>query len=267
MVQQLSIKPFPWKCGHCRQRAVVPATVSYTTEIEHDGRTYTVTVPDLQTPRCEKCGEMVLIDAANRQISDALRRQLGLLLPQQIRQNREALGFTQKQLASQIGVAEATLSRWETGAQIQQRSMDRLLRLFFAFRPVRDALANDEGLPQLGTDVSAPTRPAEATEGAPTPLDKYMAALRREWDRGPPVAVASCLMEAMAPNRRSGEEDSVEQSAHIRRIVRLATALEALPESKEETLHDLAMALEALPESKEETLLEQFSRLVELMKK
>src|SRR5262249_38605405 len=136
-----AVKPFPWKCGHCRQRTVFPDQVPYTVEVVHDGRAYTVTVPDLQTPRCRNCGELVLGDAANRQVSNAFRRQAHLLTPQQIRQARESLGLTQKQLANRLEVAEATLSRWETGTQIQQRSLDRLLRLFFAFPNVREALA------------------------------------------------------------------------------------------------------------------------------
>jgi putative zinc finger/helix-turn-helix YgiT family protein len=135
-------KPFPWKCGHCRERAVYPDQVPYTVEVVHDGRSYTVTVPDLKTPRCRNCGELLLDSAANRQISDAFRRQANLLTPEEIRQAREGLGLTQRQLAGYLGVAEATLSRWETGAQIQQRSLDRLLRLFFTFDNVRAALAN-----------------------------------------------------------------------------------------------------------------------------
>src|SRR5207249_11354102 len=110
-----AMKPFPWKCGYCRARAVQPAVVPYTTEAEYDGRTYTVTVPELKVPRCQNCGELVLDSAANRQITDALRQQIGLLAPEQIRQNREALDLTQRQLASHLGIAEATVSRWETG--------------------------------------------------------------------------------------------------------------------------------------------------------
>ena len=68
----------------------------------------------------------------------------------QIRQNREHLGLTQKQLAGMLGIAEATLSRWETAAQIQQRSLDRLLRLFFASAAVRKALADERRIRTLG---------------------------------------------------------------------------------------------------------------------
>jgi putative zinc finger/helix-turn-helix YgiT family protein len=143
-------KPFPWKCGHCRQRAVNPATVSYTTEVEHDGRAYTVTVPDLTVPRCDNCGEMVLDTAANERITDALREQLGLLKPAQVRAGREALGLTQEQFAAKLRIASATVSRWETGAQIQQRALDLLMRLFFGLAEVRSALADEQVVRTLG---------------------------------------------------------------------------------------------------------------------
>jgi len=136
-----AIRPFPWKCGRCRKREVFPAEGEYTTEVVHDGRTYTVTLPALRTPRCRACGEVVLDTEANRQISQAFRRQANLLTPEEIRQSRKALSLTQEQLAALLGVAEASLSRWETGAQIQQRSLDKLLRLFFELPEVRSTLA------------------------------------------------------------------------------------------------------------------------------
>ena len=142
-------KPFPWKCGHCGVRAVHRESVpDYTTEIAHDGRPYTVTLSSLEAPCCRHCGTLYLDREANEQISLAFRRQVHLLTPEEIRRSREALGLTQKELASRLGVAEATLSRWETGAQIQQQSLDRLLRLFFGLDVVRAALAGPpEALP------------------------------------------------------------------------------------------------------------------------
>jgi hypothetical protein len=43
-------------------------------------------------------------------------------------------------------VAVFTLSRWETGAQIQQRSLDRFLRAFFKLPELRETLQREEGL-------------------------------------------------------------------------------------------------------------------------
>jgi hypothetical protein len=72
------IRPFPWKCGDCRQREVYPVEEEYTTEVVHDGRSYTVTVPSLRVFRCRNCGAGVLDTAANQQITLAFRRQAGL---------------------------------------------------------------------------------------------------------------------------------------------------------------------------------------------
>lgn len=150
----MSMKPFPWKCGHCRERAVDPVTVdTYATELDHDGRKHLISVINFPAMRCANCGSIILDDAANRRLSDALRSTAGLLQPGEIRAGREALGLTQKELASYLQIAEATLSRWETGAQIQQRSLDKLLRGFFGVAEFRSFL----GAPDLSPATQAPT--------------------------------------------------------------------------------------------------------------
>ncbi|MBI1899629.1 MAG: type II toxin-antitoxin system MqsA family antitoxin [Planctomycetia bacterium] len=151
--EQRGPKPYPWKCGRCRKRAVNPAVREYSTEAEHDGRAYVVTVRDLVVSRCDNCGAIVLDDDANRRISDALRGQIGVLTPAEIRANREKLDLTQKQLASVLGIAESTLSRWETGAQIQQRALDKLLRLYFGSGQVREMLAGVQQRSLLGAET------------------------------------------------------------------------------------------------------------------
>jgi putative zinc finger/helix-turn-helix YgiT family protein len=144
-----STKPFPWKCGGCGERVVQSASVDYSVTIEHDGRSYEVEVPELQVARCEACGEVVLDDEANERISDAVRAQLGLLAPAQIRQNRERLGLTNQQLASALGIGEANLARLESGGQIQPRALDRLLRLYFGVEQVRTLLSDETQLASL----------------------------------------------------------------------------------------------------------------------
>jgi putative zinc finger/helix-turn-helix YgiT family protein len=155
------VKPFPWKCRTCREVAVWPASVPFTTEVEHDGRVYRVELSALDVLRCGRCGALVLDDAANTAISEALRREAGLLSPADIRQQRAALGLTQKQLAAFLGVSESTLSRWETGAQIQQRAMDRLLRGFFEVPAFRCHLGFTEVQGPAGppVDEAAPAAP------------------------------------------------------------------------------------------------------------
>ncbi len=156
-------KPFPWKCRNCKKSSVYPAVVSYPVEIEYDGRVYHVVVDGLKTPQCKDCRTAFPDAEANRLITLEFLRQAKLLTPQQIRQQREALGLTQKTLASLLGFAEATVSRWETGAQIQQRSLDNLLRIFFGFPDVRkqlwDSSLSERGIqiePESGAQIVQP---------------------------------------------------------------------------------------------------------------
>ncbi len=150
MTEAIKELPFPWPCSKCRQQAVKRVAFPYSADVSYDGRTYSVEVPELHAPRCANCGAMILDDQANDQITDALRRQIGLLAPAQIRQNRESLGLKQRDFATLLGVGESTVSRWETGTQIQQKSLDRLMRICFAFPEARDALADKDQLATLG---------------------------------------------------------------------------------------------------------------------
>ena len=134
-------RPFPWKCRTCGEQRVNPSVVAdYSTDLEHDGRSYHVSLPDLRVLQCEACGVVVLPDESHRRLSIALRTEAGLLTPADIKRNRDRFGLTQKQLADLIQVAESTVSRWETGAQLHQRAMDQLLRLFFDVPAVREYL-------------------------------------------------------------------------------------------------------------------------------
>jgi putative zinc finger/helix-turn-helix YgiT family protein len=128
----------------CRAKELRPATVSHTTEVRHEGRLYTVHVPQLHVLKCGACGEFVLDDRANDQIYDALREQLGLLSPATIRSERNRLGLMQRQLAAHLGVAEETISRWENGMVVQSKAMDKLLRLYFRVAEARQFLADEE---------------------------------------------------------------------------------------------------------------------------
>lgn len=139
----MTTRAYPKRCGKCGEKTMALATVPYTTTIEHDGRSYRVEISDLSVPRCSHCQALSIDDEADSRISAAFRQVARLLTPEEIREGRERLELTQKQFAQLLGVGEATVSRWETGAQIQQRALDRFLRVCFASPAAVALLSSD----------------------------------------------------------------------------------------------------------------------------
>lgn len=189
-MKKRNAKPFPWGCSHCGTRTVVAAAEDYAAEICHDGKAYDICVPNALVPKCSECGRKVLTNSLSQQVYDALREKLGILTPAQIRANIGLLGLSQKDVASRIGVAPETLSRWITGAMIQTRANDRLLRLFFHLPAAREILQDPfdpavgisavsypvlvapDGLSNGGLDLSRPiNRIGSYFEKAPFPDD------------------------------------------------------------------------------------------------
>ncbi len=143
-------RPFPWCCRHCAKQEVVIVTAEFKAEVRHDGRLHTFTIPDLELPECRACGERVFTEEVDAQVNDALRAYLNLLTPARIRDAIKRVGMSQKVVATRLGIAEATLSRWLNRTQIQSRAMDNLLRAFFAFPQLRTALCGETQDPELG---------------------------------------------------------------------------------------------------------------------
>lgn len=159
-------RPFPWQCRHCGKGQVVMNTLSYDAEVRHDGRLYTFTVPRLDIPVCQACAEKVFTEKVDEQINGALRAHLRLLTPEEMRTALARLDLTQKEVAERLGIAEATLSRWLNETQIQSRAMDNLLRVYFAFPKVREALRGPEQDPSLGVTPAPEATPARSQSAA-----------------------------------------------------------------------------------------------------
>ena len=145
--QQLSL------CGNCGQKAVRPVIEDYQTQFKHDGKLYDLTIPQLEIPTCSKCGERSFGFEQDARISQALREKVGLLAPSEIKSKRTELGMGQEQLAECLGTAKESISRWETGAQIQSISTDRLLRMFFKYP--EDPIWSNRWIKRRSDDVKA----------------------------------------------------------------------------------------------------------------
>ncbi|HEY7116470.1 MAG TPA: type II TA system antitoxin MqsA family protein [Tepidisphaeraceae bacterium] len=145
---------YPIRCINCGKKAVSPVIARrHTVTKNHDGRAYDLVVEHLPVTRCQECGETFFTDESDDRINVALRERLGLLTPEQIRANLDALGLTQKELSDRIGVAAETLSRWLSGGMIQSRAMDNLLRTFFAVPEVRQRLTGSTQDRAFGASV------------------------------------------------------------------------------------------------------------------
>lgn len=82
---------------------------------------------------CAECGEIVLRYKDSKRLSeDAVaiyRQKHGLLSAEEIRAIRDAHHLTQGELARLLRLGANTVSRWESGRNVQNGSMDILLRL------------------------------------------------------------------------------------------------------------------------------------------
>jgi len=141
----------PCRCRNCGKQAVKMTAITFDAEVRHDGRLYEFNIPKLQIAVCEKCGEKIFTEEVDEQVNAHLRAHMQLLTPEEMRAALNRVGLSQKLAAERMGIAEATLSRWISGTQIQSRSMDNLLRIFFAFPQVRLALGSEHPDPLLGT--------------------------------------------------------------------------------------------------------------------
>lgn len=93
---------------------------------------------------CDSCGEVIfsaddLKDYAEAE-NAAFREMHGLLSPSEIRAIREDYGLTQAQFEAVLGVKSPTVSRWETGAIVQTKPIDNLMRMFRNHQCVADDL-------------------------------------------------------------------------------------------------------------------------------
>lgn len=92
-----------------------------------------VSVPSALHLACPKCGEIVLrFRDAKRLHEDAIaiyRKRHGLLSADEIRAIRERYSLTQADLVRLLRVGGNTVSRWESGRNVQTAAMDMLLRL------------------------------------------------------------------------------------------------------------------------------------------
>ena len=108
-----------------------------------------VTIED-RFHRCGACGETFytgdMADETLRRASTQIRREEGLLMPEEIRQIRRRYGLSQAELERLIGAGPKTVVRWERGTIFQHHTADTLLRVLRDHPEVVAQLARERGL-------------------------------------------------------------------------------------------------------------------------
>lgn len=94
-----------------------------------EGESVEVEAVNVPVDVCDGCGERYLGPEAAAVHHAAVCRTLGLLTPEEIRKLRERNGLTQSAFAALTGIGEETVSRWERGQTLQNKAMDRYMRL------------------------------------------------------------------------------------------------------------------------------------------
>lgn len=107
-------------------------------------------VVEVESLRCDSCDESFYTPeqalVAQRAAAAELRRQEGLLTPEEIRATRERFALTQSEMERLLGVGSKTVVRWERGTVFQNRSTDQLLRVLGAVPEAFRFLAMAHGL-------------------------------------------------------------------------------------------------------------------------
>jgi len=100
--------------------------------------------------KCSNCGEKFydgnMADESFRRAAAAVRREDGLLAPEEIREIRTLYGLTQADLERLIKGGEKTVVRWERGTVAQNATADTLLRILRDHPEVVARLASQRGV-------------------------------------------------------------------------------------------------------------------------
>jgi DNA-binding XRE family transcriptional regulator len=86
--------------------------------------TIMVKVPALQDPETK---EIFLTGEALHMLDKAKARHMGVLLPDEIKDLRQRIGVTQKEMSNLLGIGEKTYTRWEAGRGRPTQSSNKIL--------------------------------------------------------------------------------------------------------------------------------------------
>jgi putative zinc finger/helix-turn-helix YgiT family protein len=236
---------FPRRCPECGKTEVYRETINYKTAFKYEGHLHEFEAQGISVNKCRACGNISLPNTALDQITEAFRRHAHLLTAQYILDEIQKLQLTQKDFAELLGVAPETVSRWLTNVQIQTRSLDRLMRLFFKSAELRKDLAEMNGEGPIEAEGKASEDALTPTMGTWCPPSPS--------GRGETAAIAPCT------SSERGEQILVIRGRVQKGVVVLEAA--SVPEGTE-----VAVVVPIAPQAVNETMPEaERQRVLQIM--
>jgi len=140
------------KCPECENGRLCTFTRDEELDFDLGDETIKVMVKDVPVERCDSCGMEASGPVAARVRHEAICRAAGLLTPSEIKGIRDEFGWSQQHLADLTDFGIATISRWERGRLLQNRSANKVLQAIRDCPPFR---AHLEGLLASKTEITA----------------------------------------------------------------------------------------------------------------
>jgi putative zinc finger/helix-turn-helix YgiT family protein len=128
------------KCPECENGHLVPFTRDEEFDYDLGDETIKVIARDVPVERCDSCGMIASGPAAGKVRHEAVCSAAGLLTPSAIKAIRDKFGWSQQHLADLTGLGIATISRWERGRLLQNRSNNKVLQAIRDCEPFREYL-------------------------------------------------------------------------------------------------------------------------------
>ncbi|MCM8760828.1 MAG: type II toxin-antitoxin system MqsA family antitoxin [Candidatus Omnitrophica bacterium] len=117
------------KCPLCNDGYLEDEISDHETYFREGTRNIKLVVKNLNIKRCNKCKEEFLPKEALNRVQAEKHKKRGLLTMEQLKEIRQKLGYTQEEMADLLGVGKKSYLRWEKGLYLQNKAMDRYIRL------------------------------------------------------------------------------------------------------------------------------------------
>lgn len=117
------------KCPMCGAGVLKDEICDHETYAREGTHNIKIVIKDLAIKRCTSCKEEFMPKEALERVQSEKHKRRGLLTMGQLKELRTKLGYTQVEMADLLGVGKKTYLRWEKGLYLQNKSMDRYIRL------------------------------------------------------------------------------------------------------------------------------------------